>query len=67
MLVHGLGNKTRHSPQTTLTVTSRHRQDKNIRVILMAVGGFLKRFARSAEQLRWGKRFPASGRAHKAS
>jgi hypothetical protein len=51
MLVYGLGKKTRHSQQTTLTVTSNHGRAKKIQAILTTVGGFLKRFARSAEQL----------------
>ena len=51
MLVYGLGKKTRHSQQTTLTVTSNHGRAKKIQAILTAVGGLLKRFARSAEQL----------------
>jgi len=57
MLVYGLGKKTRHSQQTRLTVTSNHGRAKQIQAILTAVGGFLKRFARSAEQLSWKERW----------
>ena len=57
MLVYGLGKKTRHSQQTTLTVTSNHTRAKKIQAILTAVGGVLKRFARSAEQLNWKERW----------
>jgi len=57
MLVHGLGRKTRHSQQTTLTVTSNHGRAKKIQAILPTVGGFLKRFARSAEQLNGKERW----------
>ncbi|MCX6605928.1 MAG: hypothetical protein NTV52_20370 [Acidobacteria bacterium] len=57
MLVYGLGQKTRHNQQTTLTVTSNHGRPKKIQAILTAVGGFLKRFGRSAEQLSWKERW----------
>lgn len=57
MLVYGLGKKTRHSQQTTLTVTSNHTRAKKIQAILTAVGGLLKRFARSAEQLNGKERW----------
>ncbi len=51
MSFYGLGKKTRHSQQTTMTVMSNHGRAKKIQAILTSVVGLLKRFARNAEQL----------------
>ena len=50
-LVYGIARQTRHSNQTTLTITSNHGKAKSIERILTSVGQFLNRFAASAEQL----------------
>lgn len=50
MLEYGLGKQTRHSQQTSLTVTSNQGRAKKLQAILTTVGGVLKRFARCAEQ-----------------
>jgi hypothetical protein len=51
LLLHGIARRTRHSRQTTLTITSSHAKAKQVRRALEAASGFLKRVAATAEQL----------------
>ena len=51
LLLHGIARRTRHSPQTTLTITSSHAKARQVRRALETASGFLKRVARTAEQL----------------
>jgi hypothetical protein len=63
LLLHGIGRQTKHSNQTTLTITSNHAQAGPIRRALESVSHFLQRLAASAEQFtvdqrwRWLLRF----------
>lgn len=51
LLLHGIARRTRHSRQTTLTITSSHAKARQIRRALETASGFLKRVAATAEQL----------------
>jgi hypothetical protein len=63
LLLHGIGRQTKHSNQTTLTITSNHAQAGPVRRALESVSHLLQRLAASAEQLtvdqrwRWLLRF----------
>jgi DDE family transposase len=63
LLLHGIGRQTKHSNQTTLTITSNHAQAGPIRRALESVSHLLQRLAASAEQFsldqrwRWLLRF----------
>jgi len=51
LLLHGIARRTRHSRQTTLTITRSHAKAKQVRRALEAASGFLKRVTATAEQL----------------
>jgi hypothetical protein len=63
LLLHGIGRQTKHSNQTTLTITSNPAKAGPIQRVLESVSGLLQRLAASAEQLtadqrwRWLLRF----------
>ena len=63
LLLHGIGRQTKHSNQTTLTITSNHAQAGSVRRALESVSCLLQRLAASAEHFtadrrwRWLLRF----------
>jgi hypothetical protein len=63
LLLHGIGRQTKHSNQTTLTITSNHAQAGPVRRALESVSQLLQRLAASAEHFtadqrwRWLLRF----------
>jgi Transposase DDE domain group 1 len=63
LLLHGIGRQTKHSNQTTLTITSNHAHAGPVRLALESVSQLLQRLAASAEHFnadqrwRWLLRF----------
>ena len=51
LLLHGIGRQTKHSNQTTLTITSNHAKAGPVRRALEAVSHLLQRLGSSAERL----------------
>lgn len=51
LMLHGIARQTRHSNQTTLTLTSNHAQASAVQRALEAVSQLLQRLERTAEQL----------------
>jgi hypothetical protein len=49
LLLHGIGRQTKHSNQTTLTITSNHAQAGPVRRALESISHLLQRLAASAE------------------
>jgi len=52
LLLHGVARQTKHSGQTTLTITSHHAKTTAVQVALQALNGFLSQLKTTAEQLR---------------
>lgn len=59
LLLHGVGRRTQHANQSTLTITSQHAQAPQIRQALAAVSQFLQRVRQTAEQLSLADRWRA--------
>lgn len=57
LMLHGIARQTRHSHQTTLTLTSNHAQAGAVRKALEAVSQLLQRLEQTAEQLSIGQRW----------
>lgn len=57
MLLNGIAKQTRHSGQTTITVTSLHGKTQTIQEILRSLTEFLSWLKRNAEQLDWEERW----------
>lgn len=57
LLLHGIGRQTKHSNQTTLTITSNHAQAGPVRQALESVSLLLQRLAASAEQFTLDQRW----------
>ena len=57
LLLHAIGRQTRHSNQTTLTITSLHAEADKIQTVMSAVARFLGKIRSSAEQLQPSQRW----------
>ncbi len=57
LMLHGIARQTRHSNQTTLTLTSNHAQASAVRAALEAVSQLLQRLEQTAERLTVNQRW----------
>lgn len=57
LLLNGIAKQTRHSGQTTITVTSIHGNAQNLQQIFHSLTEFLLGVKRNAEQLDWDERW----------
>lgn len=57
MLLYGVGQQTRHSGQTTLTISPMHAQAQSIKHVLGSVNAFLSEVKATARQLNWNQRW----------
>ena len=57
LLLHAIGRQTRHSNQTTLTITSLHAEADKIQTVMSAVARFLGKIRSIAEQLQPSQRW----------
>ena len=57
LMLDGIGRQTRHSNQTTLTITSTHAKAGTLRQTLESLSSMLQRLAQNATQLSLGQRW----------